>query len=94
MSFMKKLPASLREIRILICQTSPGSAGVRQYVASQYPSIKSAHPDLKFLVREARGIPARAIARFDGGYESELALDGVSAEAVGDRLRSLVENGK
>jgi hypothetical protein len=36
----------------------------RQFVLSNYPALKSSNPDLKVLIREARGIEPRVFARF------------------------------
>lgn len=36
----------------------------RQFIKASYPAIKAANPDLKFLIREASGVEARAFARF------------------------------
>lgn len=36
----------------------------RQFVVSNYPSIKSSNPDVKLLVREASGVEAKAFVRF------------------------------
>ena len=35
-----------------------------QFIATSYPAIKEARPDLKVLIREASGIEPRAFARF------------------------------
>ena len=36
----------------------------RQFIQSNYQTIKQSNPDLPVLVREATGAPARAFARF------------------------------
>jgi hypothetical protein len=36
----------------------------RQFVLSNYPTLKSSNPELKVLIREARGIEPRVFARF------------------------------
>lgn len=35
-----------------------------EFIQSSYKNIKSANPNLPFLVREAQGTPARIFARF------------------------------
>lgn len=37
---------------------------LRSFILSKYPSIKAANPDLKVLIREARGVEPRVFARF------------------------------
>ena len=51
MSLLRISPA-LREVRLILCQTSTASAGVRQFVNENYVNIKTEHPTLPFLVRE------------------------------------------
>ena len=40
----------------------------RQFIQSSYSPIKSARPDLKFMIREASGVEARAFVRFGKSY--------------------------
>ena len=52
------------------CQLSTRLAssllGDRQFVQSAYPYLKKHNPELPVLIREAKGTPARAFARFGG----------------------------
>ncbi|WVN87240.1 uncharacterized protein L203_102417 [Cryptococcus depauperatus CBS 7841] len=89
-SFAKQIPKSVREIRLHFCQTSPASAGIKQFVQSSYHAIKSANPDLKFLIREASNISPRAFVRFERGVESEAQLSNLSDADVGKVLTQLV----
>ncbi|POY75886.1 hypothetical protein BMF94_0969 [Rhodotorula taiwanensis] len=87
----KALPAAVRELRIFGCQQSPSSEGVRAFIKSAYPSVKSANPDLPILIREARGTPARGFVRFERGVEKQVSLEGVSsAEEVERKIASLL----
>ncbi|KAG9088177.1 hypothetical protein FRC06_002191 [Ceratobasidium sp. 370] len=63
-AFTKAFPKAVRELRLLGCQTGAGSAGLREFIASTYPSIKSANPNLPVLIREAQGTPARVFVRY------------------------------
>jgi len=91
-SLRKALPAAVREIRLHLCQTGRGSSGVRSFVETAYPAIKSANPTLPILIREAAGTPARAFVRFGHGVEKQASLQGVeSAAEVETRLAGLVE---
>ncbi|WVO24310.1 uncharacterized protein IAS62_005674 [Cryptococcus decagattii] len=89
-SFAKQIPKAVKEIRLHFCQTSAASAGVRQFVQSSYPAVKSANPDLKFLIREASNISPRAFVRFERGVESEAQLSNLSEPDVGKVLTHLV----
>ncbi|CEQ39427.1 hypothetical protein JCM21900_001408 [Sporobolomyces salmonicolor] len=87
----KALPQAVRELRIFGCQSSPASEGVRAFIRSSYPSIKSANPDLPILIREAQGTPARGFVRFERGVEKQVSLDGASsAEEVEKRIAGLL----
>ncbi|CEL59922.1 hypothetical protein RSOLAG1IB_09206 [Rhizoctonia solani AG-1 IB] len=50
-AFTKALPRTVREIRLLGCQTGSGSAGLREFISKTYPSIKSANPNLPVLIK-------------------------------------------
>ncbi|BGP34725.1 hypothetical protein JCM10296v2_006547 [Rhodotorula toruloides] len=87
----KALPAAVRELRLFGCQQSPGSEGVRAFIRSSYPQIKSANPDLPILIREASGTPARGFVRFERGVEKQVSLEGASsAEEVEKKIASLL----
>ncbi|GAA5846630.1 hypothetical protein JCM11251_002924 [Rhodosporidiobolus azoricus] len=92
MSVLRKaLPSTVRELRLFGCQQGPGSEGVRAFIKSSYPSVKSANPDLPILIREAAGTPARGFVRFEKGVEKQVSLEGVSsAEEVERKIASLI----
>jgi len=46
------------------CDCVGTTADLSQFIATSYPAIKEARPDLKVLIREASGIEPRAFARF------------------------------
>jgi len=88
--FTKALSPAIREIRILCCQTSPASAGTREFIVNTYPALKKSNPDLPVLIREAKGTPARVFARFERGVEKHVELDNLSANDVSSKVQSLV----
>ncbi|KAK1920886.1 NADH dehydrogenase 10.5K chain [Papiliotrema laurentii] len=92
MSFAKQLPRALKEIRLHLCQTGHSSEGLRQFIATTYPAIKDARPDLKVLIREANGIEPRAFARFERGVEAQTNLSGLSEKDVSAALSKLVSS--
>jgi hypothetical protein len=49
----------------------------RQFIQASYPSIKSSQPDLKFMIREAQGVNARAFVRFGTSLPLALPFHGV-----------------
>ncbi|GAA5991681.1 hypothetical protein JCM11641_000952 [Rhodosporidiobolus odoratus] len=85
------LPQAVRELRLMGCQQGKGSEGLRAFIRSSYPSLKSSNPDLPVLIREARGTPARGIIRFERGVEKQVSLEGLSsAEEVEKKIAGLL----
>ncbi|ORZ39664.1 putative nadh-ubiquinone oxidoreductase 10.5 kDa subunit [Catenaria anguillulae PL171] len=78
--------AAIKELRIQLCQSSQGSAGVRSFLSKSYPDIKKANPTLPILIREARGTEARAFARYDMGVERKISLEGLDEARIADKL--------
>uniref|UniRef100_A0A9L0IX44 NADH dehydrogenase [ubiquinone] 1 alpha subcomplex subunit 2 n=1 Tax=Equus asinus TaxID=9793 RepID=A0A9L0IX44_EQUAS len=65
----------LREIRIHLCQRSPGSQGVRDFIEKRYVELKKANPDLPILIRECSDVQPKLWARYGmsgGSRESHL----------------------
>ncbi|KAL5532240.1 hypothetical protein ACEPAF_5809 [Sanghuangporus sanghuang] len=89
-SLAKALSPSIREIRLLCCQSSPASAGIRQFIHATYPSLKQHNPHLPVLIREAHKTPARAFARFEYGVEKHVELDNLSAKEVEQKMAYLL----
>ncbi|WFD26926.1 hypothetical protein MNAN1_001915 [Malassezia nana] len=61
--FSKAFPAAVKEIRVHFSPQGAQSAGARQFILSNFKTIKSSNPQLPFLVREAQGTPARMFVR-------------------------------
>ncbi|KAI6032665.1 NDUFA2, NADH ubiquinone oxidoreductase 10.5kD subunit [Pisolithus orientalis] len=89
-SFAKALSPTIREVRILFCQSGLASEGTRQFVLANYPVIKKHNPDLPILIREANGTPARVFARFGRGVEKHVELDNLSTGDVASRVAHLL----
>ncbi|KAI6129336.1 NDUFA2, NADH ubiquinone oxidoreductase 10.5kD subunit [Pisolithus croceorrhizus] len=96
-SFAKALSPTLREVRILFCQSGQASEGTRQFVLANYPVMKKHNPDLPILIREASGTPARVFARFaeflpfiGRGVEKHVELDNLSSGDVTSRVARLL----
>ncbi|CAN6694786.1 unnamed protein product [Malus baccata var. baccata] len=64
MAWRGKLSQNLKEIRVLLCQSSPSSASTRTFVEKNYKDLKSANPKLPILIRECRGIEPQLWARY------------------------------
>ena len=56
MSAAGRLARHLKELRIHLCQTSPGSEGARDFIKSNYSILKASNPQFPILIRECSGI--------------------------------------
>ncbi|KAM6224581.1 NADH dehydrogenase [ubiquinone] 1 alpha subcomplex subunit 2 [Rhynchocyon petersi] len=73
---------ALREIRIHLCQRSPGSQGVRDFIERKYVELKKANPDLPILIRECSDVQPKLWARYAFGQEKNVSLNNFSADQV------------
>ncbi|XP_017747227.1 PREDICTED: NADH dehydrogenase [ubiquinone] 1 alpha subcomplex subunit 2 [Rhinopithecus bieti] len=64
----------LREIRIHLCQRSPGSQGVRDFIEKRYVELKKANPDLPILIRECSDVQPKLWARYECIYPSKTGM--------------------
>jgi len=84
-----KFPAHLKEVRIHLCQTSPQSQGVRDFIETAYVPLKQANPKFPILIRECSGVEAKAWARFEYGRESCVPLANLTKDQVAATISSL-----
>ena len=77
MSWMKQL-SKLRELRLVMCQMSEQSAGVRSFVDKHYLDVKKANPDFLFIVRECSNAIPTITARYDYGVEKKIFAEGLT----------------
>jgi len=82
---------AVMQLRSAFCQTSAGSAGVREFWAKNYASIKAANTKLPILIRESSGAPASLTATYEFGAEKSVDLEGLSAADVGTSLQQLMK---
>ncbi|KAG8523078.1 NADH dehydrogenase [ubiquinone] 1 alpha subcomplex subunit 2 [Galemys pyrenaicus] len=47
---------ALREMRIHLCQRSPSSQGIRDFIEKRHVELKKANPDLLILIRECSDV--------------------------------------
>eukprot|EP00842_Homolaphlyctis_polyrhiza_P005938 jgi/Hompol1/6345/HPOL_000884-RA len=91
MSWRAALSTNVRELRIHLSQTAPGSKGLRDYIVKHYPLLKQANPSLPILIREAPNVEARAFARYAFGVERKVSLENLSESDIDTRLKALAE---
>merc|ERR1712147_194759 len=91
MSAAARLTRHLKELRIHLCQTSPGSAGARDFIGANYATLKAANPQFPILIRECSGIQPRIIGRYDFGREEKIVITDFSATEVDQAISSLAD---
>ncbi|EXB81100.1 hypothetical protein L484_014032 [Morus notabilis] len=94
MAWRGQLSKNLKELRILLCQTSPASATTRAFVEKNYTDLKKLNPRLPILIRECRGTEAQLWARYDLGVERGIRLEGLSEAQISKALEDLVKVGE
>ncbi|XP_071087890.1 NADH dehydrogenase [ubiquinone] 1 alpha subcomplex subunit 2-like [Haliotis cracherodii] len=77
-----RLGQHLKELRFHLCQKSPASKGVRDFVEKYYVDLKRHNPKFPFLVRECSNVQPKLYARYEFGKESSLPLTDMTAEQV------------
>ncbi|XP_050222970.1 NADH dehydrogenase [ubiquinone] 1 alpha subcomplex subunit 2 [Mercurialis annua] len=83
----------LKELRILLCQSSPSSSSARAFVENNYKDLKSLNPKLPILIRECSNIQPQLWARYDMGVERGIRLEGLSEAQISKALEDLVKAG-
>ena len=91
MSWRSEISKSVRELRFVLCQTSPHSKGVRHYIKNNYLDIKSANPDLPFIVRECKNAMPTVMARYDYGVEKCVYIEHLDENEIDAVVKDLVE---
>ncbi|XP_034187461.1 NADH dehydrogenase (ubiquinone) B8 subunit [Osmia lignaria lignaria] len=84
-----KIGPHLKELRILLCQTSKSSQGVRDFIKAQYVPLKRQNPQLPVLIRECSSIEPFLYARYERGVEQCIALQNLKSEEILKRVQEL-----
>eukprot|EP00322_Chrysochromulina_rotalis_P008866 CAMPEP_0115847552 /NCGR_PEP_ID=MMETSP0287-20121206/10442_1 /TAXON_ID=412157 /ORGANISM="Chrysochromulina rotalis, Strain UIO044" /LENGTH=89 /DNA_ID=CAMNT_0003301391 /DNA_START=39 /DNA_END=308 /DNA_ORIENTATION=+ len=82
---------ALMELRVVMCQTGAGSAGVREFFSKNYSAIKAANAKLPILLRESQGTAAKVTAAYEFGVEKSVDLEGMAASEVGSQVSGLMK---
>ncbi|CAN1333929.1 NADH dehydrogenase [ubiquinone] 1 alpha subcomplex subunit 2 [Linum perenne] len=64
MAWRGQLSKNLKELRVLLCQSSPSSSSTRAFVEKNYKDLKKLNPKLPILIRECRGVEPQLWARY------------------------------
>ncbi|KAL8194132.1 UNVERIFIED_CONTAM: ndufa2, NADH:ubiquinone oxidoreductase 10.5kD subunit [Gekko kuhli] len=82
----------LKEIRIHLCQRSPGSQGVRDFIEKQYVPLKKANPDFPILIRECSDVQPKLWARYEFGREKSVPLNNLNMDQVAKALETVINS--
>ncbi|CAL8073852.1 unnamed protein product [Orchesella dallaii] len=83
--------SAVRELRIHLCQKSPASKGVREWVEKHYVDTKKANPQFPILIRECSNVTPKVYARYALGKENSAVLSDKSAADVGRTIEMLAK---
>ncbi|XP_043800871.1 NADH dehydrogenase [ubiquinone] 1 alpha subcomplex subunit 2 [Apis laboriosa] len=84
-----KFGPQLKELRILLCQTSKSSQGVRDFIEKQYVSLKRSNPQFPILIRECSLIEPTLYARYEFGVERSFSLQNLQSEEILQRIQEI-----
>lgn len=82
---------AVKELRFHLCQKSPASQGVRQFLEKNYLELKKLNQATPILVREAHDVQPKIWARYELGKEAHLPLTNMSESQVLSALEKLAK---
>lgn len=91
MSWHRALASKIRELRLVCCQTSPHSEGVRAFISKNYTQVKAQAPEFPFIVRECENAIPLVVARYDFGVEKKVCVEGFSEKDVNQAVEDLIK---
>jgi len=86
-----RLSGAIREVRVVLCQNSAASAGVRDFITNHYVELKQHNPSTPFLIRECSGVLPVLTTRFSHGREKRAVLDNLSSSDILEELKRMDE---
>ncbi|XP_011020934.1 PREDICTED: NADH dehydrogenase [ubiquinone] 1 alpha subcomplex subunit 2-like [Populus euphratica] len=89
MAWRGQLSKNLKELRILLSQSSRSSSTTRTFIEKNYKDLKTLNPKLPILIRECNGIEPQLWARYDFGVERGFRLEGLSEAQISKALEEL-----
>lgn len=83
------LSRNLKELRLHLCQKSPSSQGMRQFIENNYVGIKQENPKFPILIRECSLVEPKIYARYAFGVEKSVQVSNQSAEEILGTIESM-----
>ena len=90
MSWQKLIASKIRELRLVCCQVSGHSEGVRSFITNNYFPVKDQHPEFPFIVRECENAIPLLTVRYDFGVEKKVCVEGFSEKDVAKAVEELI----
>ncbi|KAI5422927.1 hypothetical protein KIW84_046081 [Lathyrus oleraceus] len=90
MAWRGHLSKNIKEIRFLMCQSSPASSSERAFVEKNYKELKTLNLKLSILIRECSGVEPQLWARYDLGIK----LEGMTEPQISKVLEDMVKAGE
>ncbi|CAL0306005.1 unnamed protein product [Lupinus luteus] len=91
MAWRGQISKNIKELRFLLCQSSPASSSARAFVEKNYTELKNLNPKLPILIRESKGVEPQLWARYDLGVEKGIKLEGLTEQQISKALEGLVK---
>ena len=91
MSWHRTIASKVRELRLVCCQESQHSEGVRNFITNNYFLVKEISPEFPFIVRECENAIPLVTVRYDFGVEKKVCIDGVAETDVATTVEDLVK---
>ncbi|XP_060110071.1 NADH dehydrogenase [ubiquinone] 1 alpha subcomplex subunit 2 [Heteronotia binoei] len=91
-SAARVIGSHLKEIRLHLCQRSPSSQGVRDFIEKQYVPLKQANPDFPILIRECSDVQPMLWARYEFGREKCVQLNNLKMDQVAKALDTVINS--
>ncbi|GAB5363298.1 hypothetical protein AAMO2058_000871400 [Amorphochlora amoebiformis] len=80
---------AIQELRVHFCRSSASSAGLREFMKTNYVELKKANPTLPILVREATGVVPKVTARYDKGEEATAVMADLDQKTIQSKFQDL-----
>ncbi|XP_060115951.1 NADH dehydrogenase [ubiquinone] 1 alpha subcomplex subunit 2-like [Heteronotia binoei] len=77
----------IKEIRIHLCQCSPSSQDIRDFIEKQYFPLKKENPDFPILIRECSDAQPKLWARYEFVREKCVQLNNLKIDQVAKAFR-------
>ncbi|KAK7574258.1 hypothetical protein V9T40_011449 [Parthenolecanium corni] len=83
---------ALKELRIILCQSSKSSQGIRDFISQHYVALKKVNPNTPILIRECSNVEPKIFARYDLGKEKKAVVTNENSESILKRIKEFASS--